>query len=241
MALGTQETLAALLALQQVDTQIARAKRAQAGLDNGTAAAEASVEAQAKAKAATDALHRAHGELRDAELKQEAVGVKRKQYTQRLYQGTITNAKELGNIEKEIELLGRQQSDLDTRILELMEVAEQTQADATVAEANAREAQTRHSDIVSQFQARYEALSLELTEATRQRAEAAASVGDPALLKRYDDIRVKHAGVGIAPIVEGDCGGCHMKLPSELVKAVKETSSPQICDNCGRLLVSMRT
>lgn len=236
MAASLSEQLQALTALQRIDTQIARAKRAQSGLDNGTQAAADAQTALAAAQSATAAAHKAQGELKDSELKLAAVEAKRKSYHQKLYQGTTTNVKELANMEKEIEALGRQQSELDTRILELMERAEQAQADAHVAEAQAKESAQRHADTVTQFRSRYETLGLELTDAARQRADAAAAVPDKALLKRYDDIRAKSAGVGIAPIIDGDCGGCHMKLPSTLVKLVKEGQDVQICDNCGRLL-----
>ena len=49
----------------------------------------------------------------------------------------MTNPKELSNIEREIEALGRQRSDLDGRVLELMEQVEQAQAEAATAEAGA--------------------------------------------------------------------------------------------------------
>ncbi len=60
---------------------------------------------------------------------------------------------------------------------------------------------------------------------------------DKALLKRYDDIRAKAGGVGIAKIEGSACGGCHMTLPATLIKAVKEMAQPQTCENCGRLLL----
>ncbi len=75
------------------------------------------------------ALHKVSGDLKDTELKLEGVETKRKNYQQKLYQGTVTNAKELANIEKEIEALGRQRSDLDGKVLELMEQVEQAQAE----------------------------------------------------------------------------------------------------------------
>src|ERR687886_568955 len=106
MTTPLQDTLRALAALQQIDTQIQRARRAQA--------------ARQAANTARDTLHRLTAEQKDNELKEEAIETKRKNYQQRLYQGSVTNPKELSNIEREIEALGRQRSDLDGRILELM-------------------------------------------------------------------------------------------------------------------------
>ncbi|MDQ2798679.1 MAG: C4-type zinc ribbon domain-containing protein [Armatimonadota bacterium] len=230
------ETLQQLLALQQIDTQIQRAKRQQAALDTGAEAGVQAEAAQAAARQALAAAHKAAGELKDNELKLSGIEAKRKQYQQKLYQGSVTNARELGNIEREIEALGRQRSDLDGRILELMEEAENLQEKADRAEAEARRAETHHMDTVTAFRARHEALALELSELQPHRAAATGAVADAALLKRYETIRAKAGGVGIARVEGNDCGSCHMTLPSSIVKAVRESSDVQSCENCGRLL-----
>lgn len=236
MAATLNDNLQALYALQQIDTQIARARRTQAQLDNGAAATQAAQAAQSHAAAQVSALHKAQADMKDSELKLAALETKRKAAHQRMYQGSITNAKELANIEREIESLGRQQSDMDTRILELMEQVETMQTAAAGAQAAAHEADLKRADTLAKFQSRHEALGLEATEATRRRPNAVAGVEDQALLKRYEEIRAKHAGIGIAKIEDGDCGGCHMKLPSADIKIVREGMKPQTCENCGRLL-----
>ena len=231
------ETLTALYAVQQLDTRVQRAKRLQSTLDNGSEATSQSETARENAAGKRSIQHHVSGDLKDNELKLETVEAKRKSYQQKLYQGSITNVKELANIEKEIEALGRQISDLDERILELMEQAESAQADLTTADAEAKAAEGHRTDTVAAFRARYEELGLELTELTRQRAAAASIVEDKALLKRYDDIRIKAGGVGIGRLDGNACGGCHMTLPSTLIKAVKESVQLQTCDNCGRLML----
>jgi len=231
------ETMKALYALQLVDSQIQRAKRAQAGLDNGTAATAAAEAARAQAQLRRSEWQKSSGALKDSELKSAAVETKRKNYQQKLYQGTVTNPKELANIEKEIEALGRQQSDLDGRLLELMDETEQAQAALTVAEEQARQADGHHAEVIASFQSRYEALELELAELARRQRDAEAAVEDKAALKRYEGIRAKPGGIGIARIEGNACGGCHMTLPNALIKTVKEGAQMQTCENCGRLLI----
>ena len=233
-----RETLQALYTVQQVDSQIQRAKRAQAGLDNGREATAQAEAAQNEAQSRRNALHKLSGDLKDTELKLDSVETKRKNYQQKLYQGTITNAKELANIEKEIEALGRQRSDLDGKVLELMEQVEQAQAELAVAEAAAQQADSHRADVLAAYRSRYEKLELELSSLTRQRPEEAAKVEDKTLLRRYDEIRGKAGGVGIARIEGSSCGGCHMTLPAVLIKAVREEAQAQTCENCGRLLLA---
>jgi hypothetical protein len=236
MATSLGENLLALVALQQIDTQIQRAHRTLAGLDNGTQATADSRAAQTAAQAARDALHRVSGALKDAELKQSGVEAKQKSYQQKLYQGGVTNARELSNIEREIEALGRQRSDLDGKILELMDEADAAQADSDAADLRAQQAEARRGEIVAAFQTRHKALSSEIADAVHKRADAVGAVTDTALLKRYEDIRARSGGIGIARIEGADCGGCRMTLPSSVIKTVKEAQQPQTCENCGRLL-----
>lgn len=236
MATPLEENLGALLALQQIDSHIGRVRRAMAGLDDGTQAAAAAREAQAAAKSRRDTLHQLSGDLKDSELKLSGVESKQKNYQQRLYQGTVTNPKELSNIEREIEALGRQRSDLDGRILDLMEQVETAQGEAEAADAQAREAEAHLTETVAAFQSRHRTLEQDLADAARRRSEAAGAVTDKALLKRYEDIRARPGGLGIVRIEGTDCGGCHMVLPASQIKAVREMQAPQACENCGRLL-----
>lgn len=234
---SVRETLTALYAVQEADTLIIRAKRSQAGLDNGTEASAAAESADAASKQKKDALHKLAGDLKDSELKLETVEGKRKSNGQKLYQGSVTNARELASIEKEIEALGRQQSDLDGRILVLMEEVEQAQAESSVAQAQAHTAEGHRAEVLAAYRTRYDALALELAALAQQREAAASRVEDAAALKRYDAIRAKSAGVGIAKIEGETCGGCRMKLSSTLIKAVKELAQLETCENCGRLLM----
>ncbi len=234
--MSLRDTLHALLAVQQMDTQMLRAQKTLAGLDTGAqAAADAEAARQAR-EAAVSALHKAAGEVKDGELKQSAVETKQNLYQQKLYQGAVTNAKELANIEKEIAALGRQRADMDGRILEAMERAETAQAEAERAEIAEKDAEARRESVVAAYQSRRDALQAELSALVRQRKDAVAQVTDPALLKRYEDLRAKPGGVGLAKIENGVCGACHMSLPGGVVRAVKEETAPQTCENCRRLL-----
>jgi len=231
-----RETLTALLALQEIDKQTQRARRAQAALDNGAAANAASTQARAEYDAKHTALQHTMGDLKDTELKSAGVEQKLKLYQGKLYQGTITNAKELANIEKEIAMLGRQRSDLDGRILELMDEVDQKKCDTELALAASQAAEVALKTVVEKYKSDYERLNLEITDLTKQRAVAQPEVGDLALLKRYDDIRAKGGGVGIVQVVSGNCGGCGMTLPTAQTKHVRDGDSIETCENCGRLL-----
>ena len=45
-------------------------------------------------------------------------------------------------------------------------------------------------------------------------------------------------GLALAPMHEGKCGGCHMKLIASTVVAVQSAREMARCENCGRILYS---
>jgi predicted nucleic acid-binding Zn-ribbon protein len=236
MSTPLQESLRALLALQAVDSQIQRLMRSQKALDDGAAAQTSLRAARTASDSAASSLHRVAGELKDSELKLSGVESKKKQFEQKLWEGKVTNPKELTNIEKEIAALGRQRGDLDGQVLQLMDDVEAAQKEAAVAAAAAKEATERHTEIVAHFRANYKEIERKLAGLRAERENAVAAVPDRALFARYEDICKKHAGLGIVTVADGDCGGCHMTLPNALVKSVRDAEILQICENCRRIL-----
>lgn len=231
-----KETLDLLLQLQDIDKQIQRAQRSQKGLDTGSAAEAAANSARNTFETKNAAYHTASTELKDNELKLASIEAKVKQYQQKLYQGTVTNAKELSNIEKEVAALGRQRSDLDSRVLELMDTVDQLRSEMDVADEEAKVAQQKLETAMSDFRIRYDGLTQELDILMRQRNDVVSCIEDKALLKKYEDLRAKSGGIGIAKIANQNCGGCNMTLPTTIIKNTKDLGQVQICENCGRIL-----
>ncbi|MBC8530925.1 zinc ribbon domain-containing protein [Gehongia tenuis] len=58
---------------------------------------------------------------------------------------------------------------------------------------------------------------------------------DPELLKRYKRIRSARPNP-VAPIVNNQCSGCNMELPSAMLMMMREAPRPMECENCGRIL-----
>ena len=71
------------------------------------------------------------------------------------------------------------------------------------------------------------------------RTEAAEKI-DETTLSRYDRLLEKKGAKIIVGITHGACGGCHMKLPSSEVVAVKSGQQIKYCPNCGRILYYTR-
>ena len=72
-------------------------------------------------------------------------------------------------------------------------------------------------------------------KAMRANIEKEAAKLDQALLARYRAIK-QHCTPPMAKLVDGQCGGCFMSLPSATLRELKLGEKTVECDNCGRIL-----
>ncbi|MBN2537970.1 hypothetical protein JXB37_06835 [candidate division WOR-3 bacterium] len=69
--------------------------------------------------------------------------------------------------------------------------------------------------------------------AERERAKLTKKI-DPQLLAQYHRIMKRYGGRVVVQVIREFCGGCYVKLPSEL--AVRCRTEVVACPNCGRFL-----
>ena len=69
----------------------------------------------------------------------------------------------------------------------------------------------------------------------RAHTEQEAKKVDPALLAKYRSIK-QHCTPPMAKLVNGQCSGCFMSLPSATLLDIKNGDRIVECDNCGRIL-----
>jgi uncharacterized protein len=228
--------LDALDALQKLDTQIEQLRRERARLDDASALRREMEARRARHAELEERLHQLRVQLSDAELELKSVEAKKKEFERRLYEGKVTNPKELTAIEKEIEMLGRQRGRLDETILTLMDSIEAATGElAAAAKArDASEAAWRAAD--EKFRAEASRLETALRELAPRRQQAAAAI-EPATLRRYDDLRARLSNLAVVHVVEKACGGCHTTLAGGIVRRLQEGTAYVYCENCSRFLI----
>jgi uncharacterized protein len=230
----------ALEAIQTLDTQIDRLKRERVRLDDGSGLRR-EMEVRRKAHADAEArLRDLKTRLTDAELQLAGIEEKKKGFERRLYEGKVTNPKELQAIEKEIEMLGRQRGRLDETILTLMEEIETATADLTRATAARQNSETAWTEADDRFRAEAARLDAALADLTPRRKTAADAI-EPATLRRYDDLRARGGGTAVAHVEGNTCSGCHTSLPTVIVRRAQEGAAYIFCENCSRFLLPTHT
>jgi predicted nucleic acid-binding Zn-ribbon protein len=148
------------------------------------------------------------------------------------------SAKQMTDLQHEMQSLARRQSDLEDQELELMEQLET--AEATLAEARSGHG-TARAELERAEQLREDALA-DIADGTAQheaaRTEAAARIPDD-LLALYERVRTQTGGTGAAVLKARQCQGCRIELNGRELAAVRNADPHEVvrCENCGRILV----
>lgn len=237
MSKSLRDDLLALLALQAIDAQQDRAKAALAAADNGSAALTTYNAKKAEAEAKRALASKAQAAQKDAELKLESVELKRRQVDKTLYGGTVQGSRELENLQKELEMLGRQKSVLEDEVLLAMEAASDALNLAGIAEKEQLQCAIRFKKTRQAYEAKHQELTHELAALQAPRATAASAVTRPDLLARYEALRSKKQGVGCAPVSsDNTCGACHIRVNSQSADAARAGEMITVCEHCQRIL-----
>ena len=170
----------------------------------------------------------------DAEIDQ--VRSRAKRDADRLAAGTGP-AKDLANLQHEVESLARRQSVLEDQALELMELREEADAVLSSAQQALGAATSEVDGAVRRRDASFADIDAELARLHAERAEHTGGI-PAALLAIYD--RVRTDGRIAAARMEADrCGACKIEIDRVALDRIRSASADAVlrCEECGAILV----
>lgn len=232
---------ARLLDLQELDTALQRADHRARNLPEATEAAalkERVDELEAELIATQTKVSDVARKQRKAERDVEQVRDRADRDAKRMDSGQVTNAKELQNLQSEIESLARRQSELEEVVLEVMERAEELSGEAARLSTLHEETLAEHTEAVARRDTVAAGIQWDRTRLTQDRERVSEEVPDD-LLALYDKLRGQYDGVGAAPLRYGRCEGCKLALSTAELNEIKATPADEIvrCEDCRRILV----
>ncbi|MCB0971268.1 MAG: hypothetical protein KDA97_07090 [Acidimicrobiales bacterium] len=236
-----RSALEALLEVQAHDTRLDQLDHQLAALPERAARNEAAA-ALAATEAEVTTTTEARDELarRQKRIDDEVESLKEKQggFDAKLYSGTVTNPRELQDLQEEIESLGRRISILEDQELEVM--VEVEPVDALLAQLTGAVAdQGRALESAETALTVAEAEVRAALDAERAERTTAAGPVPEDLLATYDKLRAGRGGIGVARLVGSQCGGCHLTLSAMESARMRKLPEGEIahCEECGRILV----
>ena len=228
-----------LLEVQRHDLEIDRAHHRRATLAEAARVSEL----EASARTLDDDITRAAVEVSDLEAEQRKADadvdlVRQRAAKDRELLETINDAKQLSNLQHELESLARRQSELEDVELEVMErldAAQKSHADLlSRREALAGELETARSALDNAL------ADLADDERIATQARSSAADGLPTdLLALYDKLRADNGGIGAAALHRGRCEGCRIELTPVDLGRIREAPEAEVirCEECRRILV----
>jgi len=139
----------------------------------------------------------------------------------------------------EIELAKQAIRGIEDQELEIMERIEGARKVAAAAAQDALQIQAEAEQALADLDARQINLTRELGKLEQERNELAAQI-DEASLTRYERLRRNKGTKVLVGIEHGVCGGCHMRLPAQILVTCQAQKEVTQCINCGRLLYYTR-
>ncbi len=124
---------------------------------------------------------------------------------------------------------------LDDQQIELMERAELAQKEVAAASITANEARKAVEAQISGLDAREETLNKQLQELEESRELLLNNVEESARA-RYERLLKTKGSTAVVGVQHGVCGGCHMRLPTQVIVTCQEQNEIVTCINCGRIL-----
>lgn len=171
-------------------------------------------------------LDKTSGELELAEQKLAAE-------QNRLYAGGLS-ARDAEFMRQEVQMLERKNGEMEDRILELMELRERQEAaveELDEALAAADEEKARYEALIQEA---WSGIDSRLAKKEARKADIVPLI-ESELIELYDELREIKEGVAVGRLVEGICGGCHLRLTAAEQLEVARSDPPR-CIHCRRIL-----
>ena len=225
-----------LLDLQQVDSLIDKLRQDRRTLPELAELRKAAVEAAATAAAHSEVNDRLRAvERSTARVEDELTMTEQRvrEQERRLFAGAMS-AREADHLRQEVGNLHNRVSVMEDELLELLEERERLDAEEEAARETAAEAsgvQRRLADRVAELEA---AIDASLARYRQRQAEVAADI-DPALLRKYVQLRKRRGGVVVGEVEGRLCGACHLQMSAAEYEEVASDSIPQ-CIHCAAIL-----
>ena len=229
-----QEIIEKLLVLQDRDRKIVRVSQELAHIGperEGMRAKAASTQNQLDA--AKLRVRQIESERKQRDLEIEG---KKSQIEKYLNQQLLTRKnEEYKALSHEIEMAKEVIFKIEDAEIVLMEQAETAQKEVVRATAEAAAAKKVVDDLIGLLNQREENLKKELSELQAGRTQLASAV-DETTRNRYERIFKSKGENVVVDVQHSACGGCHMKLPTQIVTTCRGHAELVTCPNCGRIL-----
>ena len=147
----------------------------------------------------------------------------------------LRNQREYQALSRETEGSRRANRDAEERINELLKNKETMDSELLALETALGEAQDHSRKEKARVDELCQGMGQQLATQQARREELIPKL-PKALFRKYDAIRQRRLGLGLARVVAGCCQGCNIRLPPQLYNILQRGDSIEQCPSCHRLI-----
>ncbi|KRE28596.1 hypothetical protein ASG82_04910 [Mycobacterium sp. Soil538] len=231
-----------LLELAELDAEISRLEHRMKNLPEQSRLESAQVaHREANDRLAAVQLALADLDAQIAKFESEIDGVRQREDRDRkLLEGGTVDAKQLTELQHELETLQRRQSSLEDSLLEVMERREELAADQDRELACIDDLQTALTDAQQSCDSARTHLSQLKHQRASRREELVAGI-DEALVSLYERQRAR-GGVGAAQLQGRRCGACRLEIDKGELARIAAAADDEVlrCPECNAVLLRVK-
>ncbi|MDQ3928147.1 MAG: hypothetical protein M3328_03255, partial [Chloroflexota bacterium] len=224
-----------LYELQQVDSALQSRVARMRQIDESMADSPDLLAARAAAEEAARYLAQEQDRLRKASHAVDDTGMRIKVQDKRLYDGSIKNPKELGQVQEEVGHLRSRLKQQEDEVIDLMLAVERAEEESRekqeALEALEHETEQYRAGLAEEKDKLLQ--QAKVLQVKRQRFVNEVPWAD---LQTYERLRRAKGGVAVVDVRDGACRGCGGRVPVNIVRAARSDSEFAHCPTCGRML-----
>ena len=227
--------IADLFALQEIDSRIDALQRQLDELRSRAGDSEELIAARERLSDLQSQQHELEAEQRQAGYQVDDARSQVSEVEAKLYSGTVTSAKELRDLQRELEALQRRQAEREEVLLGVMTKLDETTGGMTATQSQLTEGEATWERERAEAEVSAAAIEQELAVLQARRTDALRPIEQSALTL-YERLRRSRGGRAVARVERGACLGCRLVLPSNLFQRARSGATIVQCSSCERIL-----
>jgi predicted nucleic acid-binding Zn-ribbon protein len=224
-----------LIDLQEVDLKIDEMIKKLKIMDRAYGNREALIKREKQLELVESKVHSDRTNHLDAELIVDATRTKIKEVETKLYGGNVRDHRELQDLDKELNFLKRDLETRELQALELLDVLDNSQELFSKVKKILETDSVNWTVLQERLAMEKERLTTQLSKLKNHRDSVAKDIARPAL-SLYERLRIPKAGRPVSKLDRGMCTTCHVSIPTQLERKIKQGRQDLTCNNCGRIL-----
>lgn len=228
------DQLDVLRQLQAIDGQLFQLRRQLEEKPRELETANARMAAQEqRLKAADDRLKTLQLSQKEREVELQTREANMKKLQGQLFQ--VKTNKEYTTMQREIDSIKADNSLLEEDILKLFDAIEQASKERQAQQRALADEQERLKAERANVERELSAINDQLAQLERSRQTIVPNL-PPHTLAAYERVLDLREGLALVPLMGNSCGGCHRRLPPQVVNEVLLKAKLVTCETCNRIL-----